>query len=82
MQPHNYSAHISQTGTGGPQTISVKGDSRILTFRGADNTVESITAADVKMFKDMCGLIEYIAKVDPKFVEYVTAYKASKTVTK
>jgi len=28
------------------------------------------------MFKDMCGLIDYIASVDPKFKEYVMAYKA------
>ncbi len=64
------------------EQIRVEGNSRTLTFRGENNTVESMTAADIKMFKDMCGLIEYISKVDPKFTEYVTAYKASKTVTK
>lgn len=74
--------HITQTHTGGPQTISVKGNSRTLTFRGENNTVESITAADIKMFKDMCGLLEYITKVDPKFAEYVIAYEASKKVVK
>lgn len=64
------------------EQIRIEGNSRTLTFRGENNTVESITAADIKMFKDMCGLIEYISKVDPKFTEYVTAYKSSKTVTK
>ena len=74
--------HVTQTHIGGPQTISVKGDSRTLTFRGENGTVESITAADIKMFKDMCGLLEYITKVDPKFAEYVIAYEASKKVVK
>ena len=74
--------HVTQTYTGGPQTISVKGASRTLTFRGENDTVESITAADIKMFKDMCGLFEYIIKVDPKFAEYAIAYKASEKVVK
>jgi hypothetical protein len=51
-----------------------------LTIHGINGESESITAEDLRAFKDMCGLLEYMTKVDPKFAEYATAYKASKKV--
>lgn len=47
-----------------------------------EDTQESLTVDDLRLFKDMCGLLEYISKVDPKFAEYATAYAALKKVTK
>jgi hypothetical protein len=73
--------NITQTHTGGPQTINLRdGSGRTITFRGEDNSIESLSAANVTLFKDMCGLLEYMTKVDPKFAEYATAYRASKKV--
>jgi hypothetical protein len=43
---------------------------------------ESLSVDDLRLFKDMCGLLEYVTKVDPKFAEYVIAYEASKKVVK
>jgi hypothetical protein len=41
---------------------------------------EQLSAADIRMFKEMCGLLDYIASVDPKFKEYMMAYKAKQRI--
>jgi len=35
---------------------------------------------DLRMFKEMCELLDYIGSVDPKFKEYMTAFKAKKRI--
>ena len=41
---------------------------------------ENLSVEDLRRFKEMCGLLDYIASVDPKFKEYVTAYRAKKRI--
>jgi len=73
-----HSLTISNVGTGpGPF-----GNSGTLTLRDADGGYEQLSGEDVRMLRDMCGLLEYIAEVDPKFKEYMMAYKAKQRILK
>lgn len=74
---------ISNTTTS--PTLSVSsggpfGNSGTLTLSGNNGEHEQLSVEDLRMFKDMCGLVDYIASVDPKFKEYVMAYKAKKRI--
>jgi len=67
---------------GGPvSTAGPFGGGGTLTLTG-HNDHERMSIEDVRMFKDMCGLLRYIAEVDPKFKEYVQAYEAKKRILK
>jgi hypothetical protein len=66
--------HTTSSG-GGPF-----GGSGSLTLMNNSNEHEQLSVEDIRMFKDMCGLLEYIASVDPKFKEYMMAYKAKKRI--
>jgi len=44
------------------------------------NEYEQLSVADIRMFREMCGLMDYIASVDPKFKEYMMAYRAKKRI--
>jgi hypothetical protein len=71
-----HSLTISNVGTGpGPF-----GNSGTLTLQNANREYEHLSMEDVRMFKEMCGLLEYIAEVDPKFKEYMMAYKAKQRI--
>jgi hypothetical protein len=70
----------SITGSGLYGAVTVPYD-RTLTLRtDGGSGREELTAANIRMFKEMCGLLEYIASVDPKFKEYVMAYKAKQRI--
>lgn len=43
---------------------------------------ENLSVEDLRRFKEMCGLLDYIASVDPKFKEYVAAYRTKKRILK
>jgi len=51
-----------------------------LTLANGGNEHENLSVEDLRRFKEMCGLLDYIASVDPKFKEYVTAYRAKKRI--
>ena len=51
-----------------------------LTLTTGSNGHENLSVEDLRRFKEMCGLLDYIASVDPKFKEYVTAYRAKKRI--
>ena len=57
----------------------------VLTLKNSSSNTderEQLSVADVRMFKEMCGLLDYIASVDPKFKEYMVAYKAKQRILK
>lgn len=56
------------------------GSSGSLTLTNGSNEHEQLSVADIRMFKEMCGLLNYIASVDPKFKEYMMAYKAKQRI--
>jgi hypothetical protein len=56
------------------------GSSGSLTLTNNSNEHEQLSVEDIRMFKDMCGLLEYIASVDPKFKEYMMAYRAKQRI--
>ena len=70
---------LSSSGNLGIGTATPQGT---LTLHDSNGESESFTVADVRMFKDMCGFIEYMSKVDPKFADYMVAYRAAQKVTK
>lgn len=66
-------------------TITTTGGSTfgVLTLKNSSSNTderEQLSVADVRMFKEMCGLLDYIASVDPKFKEYMVAYKAKQRI--
>ena len=67
--------------TGGPSSGGGPfGSSGSLTLTNNSNEHEQLSVEDIRMFKDMCGLLEYIASVDPKFKEYMMAYRAKQRI--
>jgi len=61
-------------------TSSVAPVTSTLTLVTSSNEHENLSVEDLRRFKEMCGLLDYIASVDPKFKEYVTAYRAKKRI--
>lgn len=67
------------TTTGGSNTI--RSSLGVLTLTNSiTDEQEQLSVADVRRFKEMCGLLDYIASVDPKFKEYMMAYKAKQRI--
>lgn len=74
--------------TSGPfigQTLTVNnggpfGSSGTLVLTNNTNEHEQLSIEDLRRFKEMCGLMDYIASVDPKFKEYMTAYRAKQRI--
>jgi hypothetical protein len=67
------------------QTMSVNsggpfGAAGALTLHDSNNEHEQLSVADIRMFKEMCEFLHYLAMVDPKFEEYMTAFKAKKRI--
>lgn len=56
------------------------GSQGTITLTNGSDEHERLSVEDIRMFKEMCGLIDYIASVDPKFKEYMMAYKAKKRI--
>jgi hypothetical protein len=72
---------ISSSTTGGNFTSGGPfGSSGSLTLTNNSNEHEQLSVADIRMFKEMCELMAYIASVDPKFKEYMMAYRAKKRI--
>lgn len=65
---------ISNTG-GGPF-----GAAGTLTLHDGNSEHEQLSVSDIRMFKEMCEFLHYLAMVDPKFEEYMTAFKAKKRI--
>ena len=74
--PNNRTMTLHTTSSGGGPF----GGSGALTLTTSSGEHEQLSVADIRMFKEMCGLLEYIASVDPKFKEYVMAYKAKQRI--
>jgi len=51
-----------------------------LTLANGGNEHENLSVEDLRRLKEMCGLLDYIASVDPKFKEYVTAYRGKERI--
>jgi hypothetical protein len=71
----NNSSTSSTITSGGPF-----GSSGSLTLTNNSNEHEQLSVADIRRFKEMCELLDYIASVDPKFREYMTAFKAKQRI--
>lgn len=72
---------VSSSTTGGNVTSGGPfGSSGSLTLMNNSNEYEQLSVADIRMFREMCGLMDYIASVDPKFKEYMMAYRAKKRI--
>jgi hypothetical protein len=56
------------------------GSSGSLTLTNNSNEHEQLSVADIRRFKEMCELLDYIASVDPKFREYMTAFRAKQRI--
>lgn len=57
----------------------------VLTLKNSSSNIderEQLSVEDLRRFKEMCGLLDYIASVDPKFKEYMVAYKAKQRILK
>jgi hypothetical protein len=65
----------SSVSSGGPF-----GSQGTITLTNGSDEHERLSVEDLRLFKEMCGLIDYIASVDPKFKEYMMAYKAKKRI--
>lgn len=76
---NSHTLTISNGGTG-VNSGGPFGSQGTITLSNQNNDHERLSVEDIRMFKDMCGLIDYIASVDPKFKEYVMAYKAKKRI--
>lgn len=84
---NNHTVTISNN-TSGPfigQTLTVNnggpfGSSGSLVLTNNANEHEQLSVEDLRRFKEMCELMDYIASVDPKFKEFVMAYKAKKRI--
>jgi hypothetical protein len=70
-----YGQHTLSTDRGGPF-----GAAGTITLQSGDNEHERMTVDDLRKFKEMCELLNYIASVDPKFKQYMTAFKAKKRI--
>jgi len=77
---NSHTLTISNSGTSTISSGGPFGNSGTLTLSGNSGEHEQLSVEDIRMFKDMCGLVDYIASVDPKFKEYVMAYKAKKRI--
>ncbi len=72
---------ISNSNTGSTMTSGGPfGSSGSLTLTNNSNEHEQLSVADIRRFKQMCELLDYIASVDPKFREYMTAFKAKQRI--
>jgi len=71
---------IAVTGTGNDVTSTGSVFGRLTLTNSNTDEREQLSAADIRMFKEMCGLLDYIASVDPKFKEYMMAYKAKQRI--
>jgi len=82
------STTLNMTGVYGQQTLNTintggpfgAAGTIIITTSPADNEHEQLSVADIRRFKQMCELLDYIASVDPKFREYMTAFKAKQRI--
>jgi len=70
-----YGQHTLSTDRGGPF-----GAAGTITLQSGDNEHEQLSVADIRRFKEMCELLDYIASVDPKFREYMTAFRAKQRI--
>jgi hypothetical protein len=61
-------------------TLTINNSSGSLTLTNNSNEHEQLSVADIRRFKEMCELLDYIASVDPKFREYMTAFKAKQRI--
>jgi hypothetical protein len=67
--------HTMTVNTGGPF-----GGAGTITLQGSNSEHEQMSIDDLRMFKEMCELLDYIGSVDPKFAEYMAAFKAKKRI--
>lgn len=71
---------ISNSGTSTISSGGPFGSQGTITLTNGSDEHERLSVEDLRLFKEMCGLIDYIASVDPKFKEYMMAYKAKKRI--
>ena len=74
------STTLNMAGVYGQQTLGPFGAAGTITLHREENGYEPLYDADIRRFKEMCELLDYIASVDPKFKQYMTAFKAKQRI--
>jgi hypothetical protein len=67
--------HTMTVNTGGPF-----GGAGTITLKNSNEEHEQLSVEDLRMFKEMCEFVRYLTLVDPKFAEYMAAFKAKKRI--